>query len=256
MPDTFFITIIFVVLCTVIGAFLKGRAKDACLKDFSGNTVFLEETDGKLIWGKLNTENTALEFVYSEAYLDEKDDHIETSYVLYKNEYSRIKMFVRYVADMTDAAALERKNTLSKIMDPAWHSRFGRKVHNFFGTVRDSFFEILNLFIGQVKTKMPAGKVLAGQDKYVSDIQQQTRAMFSTAYEPVLERYIGKKVVLKTVSAEEKIEYSGVLKNYTSEFIEIMDVGIKRKTEKDNIERCKADLIIPRTLAAVRHAGE
>ncbi|MBU1894725.1 MAG: hypothetical protein KJ983_02785, partial [Candidatus Omnitrophica bacterium] len=115
MPDTFFITIIFVVLCTVIGAFLKGRAKDACLKDFSGNTVFLEETDGKLIWGKLNTENTALEFVYSEAYLDEKDDHIETSYVLYKNEYSRIKMFVRYVADMTDAAALERKNTLSKI---------------------------------------------------------------------------------------------------------------------------------------------
>ncbi|MBL7072848.1 MAG: hypothetical protein ISS33_03585 [Candidatus Omnitrophica bacterium] len=256
MPDTFLITIIFIVACTVIGAFVKGRSKDACLKDFSGDNVFLEHTGGKLIWGNLLAENTALEFVYNKAYMDKKDNHVETSYVLYKSEYNSIKMILRYVDALTEEGRKEREKAFKKITDPGSRARFGRKVHNFFGTVRDSFLEILNLFMGQVKTKMPAGKIIAGQDKYVSEMSSRAHAAFNTAYEPVLERYIGKKVVLAVVSGGEKSEYSGVLNNYTSEFIEIMNVAMKKKTENSGEELCDADVIIPRSLAVVRHAGE
>ncbi len=256
MPDTFLITVIFIVICTVAGAFVKGRAKDACLWDFSDENVFLEQTDGKIVWGKLNVENTALEFTYSEAYLDKKNKHIETSYVLYKSEFPRVKMIARYADALNVEDKKQREKELKEITNPARVKRLGRKIHNFFGTVRDSLFEILNLFMGQVKTNMPAGKVLSGQDKYVSEISREAHAAFNTAYEPVLERYIGKKVVLAVTVAGEKTEYSGILKNYTSEFIEIMDVLMKRKAPDSDEKLYKADVVIPRNLSVVRHAGE
>jgi len=256
MPDTFLITVIFIVICTVVGAFVKGRAKDACLRDFSGENVFLEQIDGKIVWGKLNVENTALEFIYSEEYLDKKNRHIETSYVLYKNEFIRVKMIARYADALSGEDKKQREKELKEITDPARVKRLGRKIHNFFGTVRDSLLEILNLFMGQVKTSMPAGKILAGQDKYVSEISREAHAAFNTAYEPVLERHIGKKVVLTMTIGGEKTEYSGVLRNYTSEFIEIMDVLIKRKADDSDEKLYKADVVIPRNLAIVRHAGE
>ncbi|MHC4417943.1 MAG: hypothetical protein ACYSU6_05080 [Planctomycetota bacterium] len=51
------ITIIFIVLATGVGAFIRRRTRDRCLKDFRGNMVTLEETSGKAVWGRLNVEN-------------------------------------------------------------------------------------------------------------------------------------------------------------------------------------------------------
>ena len=74
-----------------------------------------------------------------------------------------------------------------------------------------------------------------------------------TSYEPLLERYIGHLVVLEMVKNDKVIELPGVLKDYTSEFIELMDVDYS--TDKDSSKQ-KADLVVPRKLALVRHLGE
>ena len=50
------ITIIFIVLATFVGAFVRKRTRDKCLKDFLGYLVTLEETSGRAIWGKLHIE--------------------------------------------------------------------------------------------------------------------------------------------------------------------------------------------------------
>ena len=47
MPDTFAITIIFIVLSTVVAAFFRGRSRDKCLKDFSNNVVTVEKRQQK-----------------------------------------------------------------------------------------------------------------------------------------------------------------------------------------------------------------
>ena len=83
------ITIIFIVLATGVGAFIKRRSRDKCLKYFRRNMVTLEEASGKTIWGKLNVENSGLEFVYPEKHKDE-DGHDETSFILYKYEYPNV----------------------------------------------------------------------------------------------------------------------------------------------------------------------
>jgi hypothetical protein len=74
-----------------------------------------------------------------------------------------------------------------------------------------------------------------------------------TSYEPLLERYIGNKVVLELIRADTVFEYCGVLKEYTADFIEVMDVDYKAKEDR---QPRKADLVVSRKYGVIRHLGE
>ncbi len=47
------ITILFIIFAAGLGAFIRKRTRDKCLRDFEQNMVTLEDTTGKTIWGKL-----------------------------------------------------------------------------------------------------------------------------------------------------------------------------------------------------------
>jgi len=252
MPDTFTVTIIFIAVCSRIGALVKGRSKDRCLSDLDGNTVTIRMKDGKVIWGRMRVENTGLELVYDQPYKD--DDHVETSYILYKGEYEGILALIRYKDTLTALEAGSRASDLEKTKNPAWCSRVARNIRNVFGTVRDSLMEIAGLLIGRAKSTMPAGGLLKGQDKYVTQMQEDAISAVGTAYEPVLERYIGKKVVVAVTVEGGKEEYSGILKEYTARFVEILDVECKNSDSDGQARR--ADLVILRNVGVVRHAGD
>ena len=72
MLNAFALTIIFVVATTLIAAFVRGRIKDRCLKDFSGSLITLQDTANRLMWGSLRVESTGLELVYADAHKDTK----------------------------------------------------------------------------------------------------------------------------------------------------------------------------------------
>jgi len=90
MPDTFAITVLFIVLSTVVAAFIRGRHKDKCLLDFSGNRVSVVSKDGKSLSGILTVESTGSELKYDSP-VDLGEGYIESSHILYKNEYSNIQ---------------------------------------------------------------------------------------------------------------------------------------------------------------------
>ena len=246
------ITIIFIVLTTAVGAFVSRRSRDKCLKDFRDNMVTLENTAGKAIWGKLNVQSTGLEFVYPTKYKDE-DGHDETSYILYKYEYPNIAALIRYHDQLSESNKKAREQELERTYHPTFFRRLKRKIQNVFKTVRDSVMEVVNLLISQAKKATPAGTVLTSQDKYVSKMKQELMGSVGTSYEPLLERYIGHKVVLEMVKGDKIFEYSGVLKDYTAEFIEIMDVDYKAQEDQP---AKKADIVVFRKYGLVRHLGE
>ena len=63
-------------------------------------------------------------------------------------------------------------------------------------------------------------------------MKQDLMSSAGTSYEPLLEKYIGHKVVLEMIAGDKICKYPGVLKGYTAEFIEIMDVDyIPKETE-------------------------
>lgn len=246
------ITIIFIILAAFVGAFVRRRSTDRCLRDFERNMVTLEQTSGKKAWGKLRVESTGLEFVYPAAHKD-RDGHDETSFILYKHEYPNIAAVIRFHDELSERNRNARMKELKKTYHPAGLRRLQRKIQNVFKTVRDSVLEVVNMLIMQAKKAKPASAVLASQDKYVSQMKQDLMGSVGTSFEPLLERYIGKMVVLEMFKGDKKFEYCGVLKEYTADFIEIMDVNYK--TKQDDPVR-KADLVVPRKYGLVRHLGE
>ncbi len=252
MPDLFTVTIIFIVLATVVTAFIRGRKRDKCLKDFAGNMATLEKTDGKIIWGQLNVENTGLEFVYPSKHKDRKG-HNEISYILYKYEYPNIQLLIRYHDQLSEGNKKEREKELKRTYHPALLRRLKRKLQNVFKTLRDSVMEVVNLLISQAKKATPAGATLASQDKYVSQMKQELMGAAGTSFEPLLEKYIGSRMVLELIKGDKIFEFVGVLKDYTADFVEIMDVDYK--TGEDAPAR-KADLVVLRKYGVVRHLGE
>jgi len=59
--------------------------------------------------------------------------------------------------------------------------------------------------------------------------------------------------VLEMIRADTVFEYCGVLKEYTVDFIEVMDVDYKAK---ENEPPRKADLVVPRKYGVIRHLAE
>ena len=246
------ITIVFIVVAAAVAAFIRRKSRDKCLRDFEHNMVTLEETSGRIVWGKLRVENTGLEFVYPQKHKDE-DGHDEASYILYKYEYPNIGAVVRFHDELSESNKKNREQELKRTYHPGAVRRLKRKIRNVFKTVRDSVVEIVNLLMSQAKKATPAGKMLTSQDKYVSQMKQELMGSVGTSFEPLLERYIGRRVVLELIKGDKIFEHCGVLKEYTAEFAEIMDVDYKIK--EDQPAR-KADLVVPRKLGVIRHLGE
>ncbi len=68
-----------------------------------------------------------------------------------------------------------------------------------------------------------------------------------------MERHIGHKVVLELTRGNKVIEYCGVLKDYTAEFVEVMDIDYRVKADEP---ARKADLVVLRKYGIIRHLGE
>ena len=246
------ITILFIILSTFVGLIFKRIHRDKCLKDFNSQMVTLEDMDGKSIWGKLRIESTGLELVYR----DKRDDakgHIESSYILYKFEYPKIQALIRFHDYLSDSDKDIRQKDIEQTYHPKFMRRMWRKVLNGFKTVRDAFAEVVNLLISKAKKSGSVGSTLTSQDKYVSQIKQDLMGSVGTSYEPLLERYVGSRVVLELVKSGKIVEYSGVLKDYTAEFIEVMDVDYNIGQSE---EKRKADLVVLRKYGMIRHLGE
>jgi small nuclear ribonucleoprotein (snRNP)-like protein len=252
MDNALAITIIFIVLSTVVAAFIRRRKRDKCLNDFSDDMVTVAQTSGKTIHGKLRVENTGLELIYSAAHQDE-DGHEETSFILYKYEYPDIQALIRYHDELSQSGKEQREQELQRTYHPGAWRRLKRKTLNVFKTIRDSVAEVVNLLISHAKKTTPVGGTLTSQDKYVSQMKQELMGSVGTSYEPLLEKYIGHKVVLELLKGDKVFEYCGVLKEYTAEFIEIMDVDYRVNQEE---AARKADLVALRKYGLIRHLGE
>ena len=251
MPDSFTTTVAFLFVTALVGAFARRRARDRCLMSFCDDAVVLETADD-IIRGTLSVENTGLELVYPRARTN-RDGHQEWSYLLYKFEYSSIHALARYHADLTPAGKTARERELRQTYHPTIFRRLRRQTWNTLKTVRDSVMELVDGVLSATKRAIPAGAVLTAQDKYVSQMKQDLAGSIGTSFEPLMEKYIGHRVVVDVIKDEGLRSLSGVLKDYTADFVEILDVDYGTT---DGAGGRSADIVMPRRHAVVRHVGE
>ena len=168
---------------------------------------------------------------------------------LYLLIYNKIPDKVAIKTDIVIIADKELKITYH----PSSFRRNMRKLANIFKTIRDSFVEVINLLLAQARKATPATGVLSSQDKYVTQMKKELIGSVGTSHEPLLEKYIGRLVILEILKGDKILKFSGVLKDYTANFIEILDVDYQSINDP---ETRKADLIAPRICSTIRHLGE
>lgn len=250
LDNTLLIAIIFIIVTTIVTAIISARRKDRCLISFSDFMVTLLETDGKRVWGHFTVETSGLELLYSEAY--QNQDHIETSYMLFKDEYDMIYLLLRFYDELSEANKRKRSQEVRRAYHP-WAPRlFGRKAKNIANTCKDSIFEVLGLAMTRAKTANPALATVVSQQQSVTRIKKAVTDYLGRSYDPLLEKHIGKLVVLEITKDEQEVqEYMGIFKEYSRQFLQVMDVSYK-----DGDQERICDIIVPRAHATIRHGAE
>jgi len=239
--DSFTITIIIISLSGFIGAFIKGKKKDRCLKELNQSNIHIIKMNGKEkgesdILGRLNIEANCMEIKLN-------DNAKKENLILYKNEYVSINKIIRYTELQNAKEKKERQIEFNKITNPSLFRKMKRTIIIFFNITKDAIFELSETMLS--KTKLSS----LNQTEFVESIKNHTsQSATISSYQPIWERYIGKKVVLEQIIDNIKIEYSGILKEYSGNYILLYDVSFENKSQMQN-----SDIIFPRGNSVIRN---
>ncbi len=215
------ITIGVIFFLSLTAAYLRTKTRDRCLKSWEGFHVTLERANGKLVWGELHVVSTGMEFVYTDTVQDER--HLESSYLLYANEYADIQALYRYVAQLSDKNKQQRARDIDSSFHPSIGRRFRRSAQNFLGTATDSLNEVFGLVLGRAG-KTGGRYIAADGTSSIKSLSGKVLGQVGSIYDPLLERYIGSRVVIELLEGKDIHEHVGIFKNYSQDFIEILDV--------------------------------
>ena len=244
--DSFLLSIIIISATGVIGAFIKGRQKDRCLKHFQGLHSHIKRIDKKDCWGIFNIESNCIEVQFTKKHPKNINgiDYNKSNFILYKYEFNSISRLMHFADQINEVEQLQRKKDLLKLVNPNFFKRLGRKTVIFFNIVKDVLLEVAGTVMK--KSKMSD----SNKDKLIGSLKDNSLNNYSgESHQPIWENYIGKLVILEQIIDDKKQEYVGVLKEYSANYILLFDVDYitENKTQK-------ADIIFPRTSAIIRHA--
>jgi tetratricopeptide (TPR) repeat protein len=239
MDSTLLITLTALVVGALLGGYFRGRDRDRVLKDFAGYHVTLETVKGHLVWGNMLLHTTGIELIYRSDVQDEY--HIETSYVLYKDEFPQIQAVYRYLDEIDGDQWERRQREWQRTFHPGFWRRLQRHSRNSLNTVSDSLSQAIGILVGYAQTT--TRHLSAGSDEYLSKVSQSIIGYVGTKYDPLLERYVGTKVVVEVTEGETVYEHIGILKDYTADYLEILDVQYPKQAvlEMKQQEECREE---------------
>lgn len=253
------ITIIVIIFSTLLAGYLRRNTKDKCIKDFSHDTITVYTDDGKKITGRLLVESTGLELVYEGRAKDRAafgslpDSPPLFTFILYKSEFVKIIVLLRKHAHLSERDLVKRRRDIERTYHPSRFRRLKRNIQNLFKLLKDSMMEVFNVLTGQL-TKVAASMNIAATDiSQTGRIQKELVGSIDPAYDSILEKYIGNIVVVEFTQTLYQPVIKGILKEYTSEYIELLDVVLKRA---DDGKELISDLVLPRRIAVIRGVGE
>ncbi len=257
---SFILTLFVILVATLIGSYLRSSRKDRCLQDFDGFHVTVERKNNRVIWGFMHLFPTGFDLTYRADVQDER--HIETSYIFYRDEFNDIQAIYRHARDLDAEAQKRRARDLQRAFHPSIVRRLRRAFRNFMSTATDSLNEVLGMVIGRVRK--PAAKVITDtSETYIKNVGKDIIGYVGTSYDPLLEHYVGTRVVLELVEDDEVHEHVGVLKEYSADFLEVLDVyfplpksiRLASNNNRNELEE-KAELTLDSRQVRVHNKGE
>jgi hypothetical protein len=203
--------------------------------------------NGKQVWGQLRTESTGIELSYRTDHRDVQG-HVESSFIIFKGEFPGIFLIIRFIDELTEKNVKRREKTLNRSYHPNIYRRARRKLRNWFNLLRDAFSEAFTAIVSAATKASP----VASQQKTFGKTGTEVIEWFGNAYDPILERHIGQRVVVEVTAPDGAVhEHVGVFREYSPDYLEVIDVQFE-----DGERSRRVDLIIPRAHGNIRHNGE
>jgi hypothetical protein len=247
----FWLPMLLLFLAATVTAIVARRKRDRCLKYFNRKPSLIQMQSGKWLWGRFIAYPKAIELLFENPAPDETG-HAKASYVLYTPEVDGIKMILRIPPKADSADHKQWQKEIARVAHPSILRRFKRWVWNIFNTLRDAISQSLGMILGTMKTKTPMGKV-AGADKRAGDIGNTLINTVPNAYEPVLEKYLNKQVIVEMLEQERVIEFAGLLQEYSGSYLLLRNVAYLPEVDTGSPLPDRFDVIFPRNKALVRH---
>ena len=224
----FYLTLLFIFRTAIITTVVTKNARDKCLKFFNHYHVTLERLRGQTSWGSLRVFSSGVEIVYDHPYTDHRGRR-KTSYLIYQQELDQQLLSVlRYHDELDEEHRKRRLKQVHRTFNPGPLRRFARSVRNFVNTLRDAFNAAIGAVVGQYQRMNPSSMIIGTQSQSVTQIGQTLLGRFANAYEPLLEQYIGRAVILDVADPinpnNSTVQYAGYLADYTQQFIAVFNV--------------------------------
>lgn len=226
MDPTLLLTLGVILTATLVGAALRGLHRDRCLRDFDGRPVTVLGKGGDVMWGTVRLQSTGFELEYAADVLDEQL-HVETSYLIYKSEYGEIDALCSFLDDLSPKERRRRDEALERAFHPGPTQCLVRQLRNFVNTAIDSLNEALSLLLGRAQPL--AGQLPVASQTHLKGLTKNILGYVGTSYDPLLERLVGVQSVVEVRHDGGIYEFVGVLRDYSPDFLELLDVYLPRK---------------------------
>jgi hypothetical protein len=253
----FWVPLFLLFASTTAGAIVKNQARDACLKKFHGSYVVVRTEDGRWFWGVLQVFSTCLELVFHSD-SGKTGDYLKRSYIFYEPEIQTITSIFRLVRSDEKNGDLQWQKEIQDLIHQSLAERASRQARNVFNILRDAFSQSVGLVVGLVKTRQKVATVPA-LDQRGNEFGKHLLAIVPNAYEPVLERYVGREVIVQSLKPGLLDEQVSILEEYTERFLLVRDVPTPANLPPQALLSGSAwhvDAIHARRLVVVRHLAE
>lgn len=227
MNNALALTLLFIFLTAIVGTIVARRQKDKCLKLFNGYTVSYLGIKGKTLWGILRVFSQGLELTFEKPYTG-RDGITKASALLYDVDLADCLVACRLSTGLNDVQRQQRRRQVHRCFRPGPVRRANRWFRNLFNTLRDAFSKALSTILGQIARARPTGHVMSTHQTSVDQIGQTILGVVGNAYEPMLEAYIGKPVIVQLPvpndTAQRPVELPGFLAEYTEKYLAVFNV--------------------------------
>ena len=252
----FWLPLLFLFASALLGTILKRRAKDHCLKKFEGSTTIIPTLSGSMIEGVLSVYAQGIQILYSKNI--KQDIGMIDSFVLHPAEIEKIPYLIRPTPDPETRAGFIWSQEMHKILHPNFLQKSQRLMLTFYNMLKDAFGQAAKAIIGALSKDTSLSKV-KDSNKRIEEVRSGLTELVPNAWEPILEKYRGSRVVIERKGTKGSIFESGVLEDYSSKYLLLREVDIKEPELLEKIAELKQkksfgfDILFSRKVAIIRN---
>ncbi len=209
---------------------MRHRHLDRVLQELVGFHVTVQ-MQVERIRGNFRLYSNAIELLFSQPYVNHRGSHL-TSFILFKEQMGGIDAVFRFHDELTPRNQLRRLEQIERARNPSWFCRVKRGLRNFMVAFREAISESIGLMASRLQQRTTMA-LLKGTDGKLQEMGNSILDIAgNAAYDPVLEHYIFSRVVFESTQSDgEKVEYLGILEEYSSAWVSIVDCYLNTENE-------------------------